>query len=302
MILYGANPIAWSNDDDRTLGGDIPLETCLQEAGEIGFDGIEMGHKFPTEPAALQAVMAPSGLRLVSGWYSLNLLTRSVADEKTAIQPHLDLLNAMGCHVCIVCETSNTIHGNPHVPLSDSPVLPEDQWAPFGAGVEAVAEHCQANGLTLVYHPHAGTIVERPEEVDAFMANVGPATRLAFDTGHCLLAGGDPEAVAGRYMDRIAHIHTKNIRPAVRDAIAVEGLSFLDAVRRGVFTVPGDEDGCVAFEPVLRTAAAHAYQGWLVIEAEQDPEVRVPYKYQTMGLAALKDMARSVGLDTEARA
>jgi len=122
MILYGTNPIAWSNDDDQTLGAEISLKTCLSEAGKIGFDGIEKGHKMPTEPVALQDALAPHGLKFISGWHSLNLLTHSVADEKIAIQPHLDLLKAMGCRVCIVCETSNAIHGNDDAALNDSPV------------------------------------------------------------------------------------------------------------------------------------------------------------------------------------
>ncbi len=142
MILYGTNPIAWSNDDDQTLGAEISLETCLSEAGEIGFDGIEKGHKMPTEPAALKAKLDPNGLKFVSGWHSLNLLTHSVEDEKKAIQPHLDLLKAMGCKVCIVCETSNAIHGNDNAALSESPVLPADKWAKFGADVEAIAAYC----------------------------------------------------------------------------------------------------------------------------------------------------------------
>jgi len=136
MILYGTNPIAWSNDDDQRLGADISLEQCLREAGKIGFDGIEKGHKMPTEPGALKAALAPHGLQFISGWHSLNLLTRSVAQEKQAIQPHLDLLKAMGCKVCIVCETSNAIHGRDDIPLADSPVLAQGQWPRFGAAVE----------------------------------------------------------------------------------------------------------------------------------------------------------------------
>ncbi|MEQ5778131.1 myo-inosose-2 dehydratase [Thalassospira sp. NFXS8] len=297
MILYGTNPIAWSNDDDQTLGADISLETCLSQAGEIGFDGIEKGHKMPTEPAALKAALEPNGLKFVSGWHSLNLLTHSVEDEKKAIQPHLDLLKAMGCKVCIVCETSNAIHGNDAASLADSPVLPADQWAKFGADVEAIAQHCADQGITLVYHHHMGTIVESGDEIDAFMAHTGPATHLLLDTGHALFGGANPEEVARKYMDRVGHIHCKNVRPVIRQQVEGEKLSFLEGVRRGVFTVPGDGDGEVAFEPVLKIAAEHGYSGWLVIEAEQDPAVRNPLEYQTLGLKSLRAMAKETGLD-----
>ncbi|MCH2276652.1 myo-inosose-2 dehydratase [Thalassospira sp.] len=297
MILYGTNPIAWSNDDDQTLGAEISLETCLSEAGEIGFDGIEKGHKMPTEPAALKAKLDLNGLKFVSGWHSLNLLTHSVEDEKKAIQPHLDLLKAMGCKVCIVCETSNAIHGNDNAALSDSPVLPADKWAKFGADVEAIAAYCAEQGVTLVYHHHMGTIVETADEIHQFMAHTGPKTHLLLDTGHAWFGGANPEELASRYMGRVAHIHCKNVRPKIAEQVRNQHLSFLEGVRRGVFTVPGDEEGIVDFEPVLKIAAEHDYSGWLVIEAEQDPVVRNPFKYQSMGLKALRAMAQKTGLD-----
>jgi inosose dehydratase len=297
MILYGTNPIAWSNDDDQTLGAQISLETCLNEAAAIGFDGIEKGHKFPTEPVMLNAVLAARGLKFVSGWHSLNLLAHSVAAEKQAIQPHLDLLKAMGCTVCIVCETSNAIHGNDRKAVNDRPKLPQKDWTSFGRDVEAIAQHTAAQGLHLVYHHHMGTIVETEAEIDALMAATGPATKLLLDTGHIQFGGGDPLAVARRHINRVRHIHAKNVRPAVMRQVREDRLSFLEGVRRGVFTVPGDPEGGVDFQPVLAVAARHSYSGWLVIEAEQDAAVRNPFRYQSMGLRALKAMARSCGLD-----
>jgi inosose dehydratase len=301
MIRYGTNPIAWSNDDDQSLGAEISLETCLREAGEIGFDGIEKGHKFPNDAEQLQPLLERYGLSLVSGWHSLNLLTRSVEEEKKAIQPHLDLLIAMGCKVCIVCETSNAIHGNDNRALNDSPVLPDGQWQSFGAAVEAIADYCSKQGLTLVYHHHMGTIVEKEAEIDRFVAVTGPQTKLLLDTGHAWLAGCDPLRLAEKHMGRTGHIHAKNVRADICRIVQKESLSFLEGVRQGVFTVPGDKDGAVDFEPVLKTAAEHKYSGWLVIEAEQDPSIRNPHYYQSMGLQALKVMAKSAGLDKTGR-
>ncbi len=297
MILYGTNPIAWSNDDDRRLGADIPLERCLSDAAQIGFDGIEKGHKMPSEAGALAAALRPHGLRFVSGWWSLALLTRSVADEIAAMTPHLDLLSAMGCNVVIVCETSNAIHGDDARPLAERPVLDDARWPAFGAAVEAIAAHCASRGLTLVYHHHMGTIVQTDAEIDRLMALTGPHTHLLLDTGHCTFAGGDPASLARRHMARVRHIHAKNVRPAVAAQVSAERLSFLEGVRRGVFTVPGDPEGGVDFMPVLAEAARHGYAGWVVIEAEQDPEVRDPVRYQSMGLDALRRMARDAGLD-----
>jgi inosose dehydratase len=297
MILYGTNPIAWSNDDDQTLGADIPLETCLREAAQIGFDGIENGHKFPTDPAELKAALEPNGLRFVSAWHSLNLLAHSAAEEERAIQPHLDRLKAMGCSVCIVCETSNAIHGNNAVPLANRPVLPASDWADFGHALDEVAQVCVAQGIALVYHHHMGTIVQTEDEIDRLMAVTGPDTYLLLDAGHCWFGGGDPERVARKHMDRVRHIHAKNVRPEIRSQVERERLSFLEGVRRGVFTVPGDPEGGIDFVPMLKVAAEHGYDGWLVIEAEQDPAARNPFEYQSLGLKALKEMARAAGLD-----
>ena len=297
MILYGTNPIAWSNDDDRTLGAHITLEQCLDEAARIGFDGIEKGHKFPATVEGLKAVLDPRGLRFVSGWHSTNLLVNSLDGEKAAMQPFLDVLKGMGSRVIIVCETSNAVHGNDAVALKDRPRLADDRWAAFGAGVEALAQFAAAQGITLVYHHHMGTIVETEDEIDRLMAVTGPATHLLLDTGHCRFGGGDPARLARRHMARVGHIHAKNVRPAIMAEVRDQGLSFLQGVRRGVFTVPGDSEGGVDFAPVLKTAAEHGYSGWLVIEAEQDAALRNPFRYQSLGLKSLKAMARAAGLD-----
>ncbi|WP_028034062.1 myo-inosose-2 dehydratase [Chelativorans sp. J32] len=297
MVRYGTNPIAWSNDDDQTIGAHIPLEQCLREAAEIGFQGIEKGHKMPSDGQALKEVLAAHGLVFISGWHSLNLLVNHIEAEKRAIQPHLDMLKANGCEVCIVCETSNAIHGNDAIPLRNKPVLEEHRWPAFCMGVEAIAQYCAAQGIDLVYHHHMGTIVQTRNEIDRLMAGTGPATKLLLDTGHAWFGGSDPVELARAYMHRVRHIHAKNVRPMVRKEVEGLGLSFLEGVRRGVFTVPGDPEGALAFEPVLEVAAKHGYDGWLVIEAEQDPLKADPVTYQSMGLKALQKAARMAGLD-----
>lgn len=298
MIRYATNPIAWSNDDDQTLGAHITLEQCLSETAQIGFEGIEKGHKMPNDGEALRKLLAAHGLVFVSGWYSTNLLVRDVEAEKKAMQPHLDMLKANGCQVCITCETSNAIHGNDRTALAAKPVLGSDRWKAFGEAIEKLAEFTAGQGIDIVYHHHMGTIVEKREEIGRFMEVTGPATKLLLDTGHALFGGSDPAELARSYMPRIRHIHCKNVRPEVRMQVWDQGLSFLEGVRRGVFTVPGDREGEVNFEPALKIAAEHGYEGWLVIEAEQDPMVRNPFHYQSMGLTALKAMARDAGLDT----
>jgi len=297
MILYGTNPIAWANDDDQSLGANIPTGQILTEAAAIGFDGIENGHRWPDDPEALKQLLGSHGLKFISGWYSLNLLAQSVEDEKRAIQPHLDKLKHNGCKVCIACETSNTIQAA-DVDISTSPVLTGDEMKAFGTKMEELAAFCADQGIELVYHHHMGTVVETPEEIDAFMAATGPATRLLFDAGHCYFGsnGQDPAQVLAKYADRVRHFHAKNVRPAVMKEIRENRRSFMDGVRAGVFTVPGDEEGGIDFAPLLRILKDTGYQGWIVIEAEQDPDVRNPFQYQSLGLKTLKQLATELDL------
>ena len=296
MIRFGTNPIAWANDDDQTIGADIATTRILDEAGrQIGFDGIENGHRWPDEPEALRALLAEYGLTFVSGWYSTNLLVQSVADEIVACQHHLSKLKHNGCRVMIVCETSNAIHGAAK-PVNDRPRLTAAEMATFCAKLEDFAAYLASEGVTLVYHHHMGTIIESPDDIDALMAGTGPHTHLLFDAGHCAFGGGDPVDVLGRHVARVRHFHAKNIRPAVTAKVRAEGMSFLQGVVEGAFTVPGDQEGGIDFEPLLALLSKTGYDGWIVIEAEQDPKVRNPLLYQTLGLATLKRLSRAVGL------
>lgn len=296
MIRFGTNPIAWANDDDQSIGADIPTTRILDEAGrQIGFDGIENGHRWPEDPEQLRARLAEYGLVFISGWYSTNLLVQSVEAEIKAVQHHLAKLKHNLCKVCIVCETSNAIHGLDR-PLSERPRLTAAEMTAFGAKLEAFAAYLASQGVTLVYHHHIGTIVESPEDIDAFMAATGPATHLLFDAGHCTFGGGDPVAMLTRHVARVRHFHAKNVRPSITAKVRAEGWSFLQGVLGGAFTVPGDQDGGVDFAGLLQVLAGAKYDGWIVIEAEQDPILRNPLLYQTLGLATLKRLGKEAGL------
>ncbi|MFK0331925.1 myo-inosose-2 dehydratase [Rhizobium sp. NPDC090275] len=300
MILYGTNPIAWSNDDDQTIGAHLSLEDCLSDCRKIGFDGIEKGHKMPNEGKALKARLGEFGLRFVGGWHSTNLLVNDIATEIAALRAFIDMTKAAGGDHINACECSNTVHGSDGTPVNNRPIMTDDQWKRFSEGYEALSKYAAEQGVKMGYHHHMGTIIESAADIDRFMAMAGPHTRLLLDTGHCTFGGANPEDVAKKYMDRVTHIHAKNIRPEIMKQVRAENLSFLEGVRRGVFTVPGDPEGCVDFAPILKVAAAHRYAGWLVIEAEQDSALREPFHYQNMGLKALKSIALDAGLDKAA--
>ncbi len=291
-IRIGANPIGWSNDDLRSLGGETPLETCLAEAKLAGFAGMELGHKFPREPIALKAVLDRHGLDLVSGWYSMALLERDAEAEWVAMQDHKNLLEALGARVLIVAETSNAIHGDIAVPLSRSPRLSEVQWPVFCDRLSTLAGRLAGEDMQLVYHHHMGTVIQTGDDVDRMMQMTRSAVHLLLDTGHLTFAGADPAAVARKHRQRISHVHTKDVRADVLANVRRSDLSFLDAVVAGVYTVPGD--GMVDYPAVF--AGLGGYDGWVVVEAEQDPAKANPLTYAKLGYDNLVRYLRAAKL------
>lgn len=293
-IRFGVSPIAWINDDMPELGGDTPLETVLADARDIGFSGVELGGKFPKDASALRRLLSPYGLALVGGWYSASLLTRSAEAEIEALQPHLALLKAMGSEVFILAETSNAIHGERGLPLAETPRLAPDDWAGFGARLTEVADYLQGEGLRLAYHHHLGTVVERPSDLSAFLRATGESVGLTLDTGHAALGGLDPIAVLRQHSRRIAHVHCKDVRREVFAEVRRTGMSFLEGVLAGMFTVPGDGD--LDYGAVMSALADIAYQGWVIVEAEQDPAKADPRAYGQVGLDTLRREAADAGL------
>jgi inosose dehydratase len=291
-IRIGANPICWANDDMPELGGDTTLETILSEAKQIGFEGLELGKKFPRTPEALTAALAPYGLACISGWYSAKLLTRDAEAEFMAMTKHLTLLKSQGSKVMVVCETSNTIQGEIDTPLSRRPRLEGDDWALFGSRMTALGDRLVEEGMRIVYHHHMGSVVQSEDDIHAFMAHTGPSVDLLLDTGHAVWGGSDPAALAARYRDRITHVHTKDIRAPVRAQSEAEDWSFLKSVLNGVYTVPGD--GFIDFVSIFRNLPG--YDGWVVLEAEQDPAKANPFIYASRGYANLTSYLQQAGL------
>lgn len=275
------NPLTWTNDDMPELGAETPLETCLAEARLAGFEGVELGNKFPRTAQALRPVLARHGLALASGWYGSRLLERDVEAEMAAAEPHVALLAAMGCTAMVHAEVTGAVHGDRATPVSRRPVLDDAGWALLAARLTGMGRSLAARGLRLAYHYHMGTVVETEAEVDRLMAMTGPEVGLLLDTGHLAFAGGDPAALARRHAGRIVHVHCKDVRAEVLAEARRRDLSFLDAVLAGVFAVPGD--GSIDFRAVFAALAAAGYGGWLVVEAEQDPAKAHPLTHARMG-------------------
>ncbi|GGD69943.1 myo-inosose-2 dehydratase [Lacimicrobium alkaliphilum] len=296
-IKIGINPLTWTNDDLPSLGAETPLSTCLREGKQAGYAGFELGNKFPRESEALNAVLAEHELQLVSGWYSGKLLSQSVEQELADIEAHLQLLRQGGANVMVYCEVTDCIHGRQDIPVSRRPKLKPEQWSSFGQRLTQVADYCLSQGVQLAYHHHMGTVVQSESDVDLLMKHTGPALGLLLDSGHITYAGGNPVNLIKKYANRINHVHAKDIRKNILDDARNRQLSFLDAVLNGVFTVPGD--GCIDYTAIFNALKECEYQGWIVVEAEQDPSIAHPLTYATLGFKNLVNTARQTGLSIE---
>jgi len=292
-IRFGIAPIGWSNSDLPELGGDIPLQTCLAESRQAGFTGTESGVKFPMDADVLAPILREHGLQLVSGWFSGELMRRSVAEEKERMEEQLATFHTLGAPVLVYAETTGSVQARRDVPVADRPRLAQDDYPAYGAKLTELAEYMADRGVPMTYHHHMGTVIETEAEVDRLMANTGEAVGLLLDTGHLVFAGGDPIALARRHGQRINHVHCKDLRRPVLERVRTERMSFLDGVIEGVFTVPGD--GFIDYDAVARTLADIGYSGWAVVEAEQDPEKAPPLEYARKGYACLERSFRAAG-------
>lgn len=293
-VKIGINPISWSNDDLPSLGGETPLSVALTEGKQIGYQGFELGNKFPKTPEGLRELMAGYGLAVVSGWYSGRLASRSVEEEIAAVESHLELLAYNGCKVMVYGEVADAIQGERAVPLYKRPRFPDEAaFRAYGEKLTAFGRHLLKRGVRLAYHHHMGAYVESPEDIDRLVASTGEEVGLLFDSGHAYFGGGDPLAILKKHIGRVCHVHCKDVRPAIIKQARNRQWSFLDSVLNGVFTVPGD--GAIDFAAIIEVLREHGYRGWLVVEAEQDPAVAPSYAYASLGFNTLHQLVQRAG-------
>ena len=289
-VRIGINPLSWMNDDLPSLGGETVLETALSEGREIGYEGFELGNKFPKDGPALKARLDQFDLACVSGWYSGFLAEDTVAAEMARCRDHLRKLQYNAVKVLVYGECAATIQGSIDTPLTRRPhFASEELWKAYGRRLNEFGAHLQGTyGITLAYHHHMGAYVESPDDVDHLMALTdADKVGLLFDTGHAYFGGAtDPVALLGKHVARVVHVHCKDVRARVIAQARNDGWSFLTGVINGTFTVPGD--GVIDFDAVLSTLHRAGYQGWLVVEAEQDPAVAPSYRYAKKGYQTLR--------------
>ncbi|MGQ8919326.1 myo-inosose-2 dehydratase [Pseudomonas lundensis] len=294
-IRIGINPISWSNDDLPSLGGETPLSTALSEGKQIGYEGFELNGKFPKDAKGVGDVLRPYTLALVSGWYSGRLAQRSAAEEIDAIASHVQLLAQNGAKVLVYGEVADSIQGQ-RIPLIERPRFHSERaWQQYAEKLDELARFTLSQGIRLAYHHHMGAYVESPSDIDTLMRLTGPEVGLLFDAGHCYMGGGEPVQVLRKHIDRVCHVHFKDVRKPVVQLARNHLWSFPDCIINGTFTVPGDGD--IDFGELLDVLLAVDYHGWLVVEAEQDPAVAPSFAYAQKGYQTLRAL-----LDERARA
>jgi len=275
----GIAPIAWWNDDDAALSDDVSLEEALRQASVAGFTGMETGRRFPMNMEELGPILDKFGISICGGWFSGLLLDGDIEEEKDRIAEQHAFFKAAGAPCIVYGETARSVQGLRDTPLAQKPVIDEAEMAAYGRKVSDFADWCAREAMPISYHHHMGAVVEREPELDLFMKH--SSVPLLFDAGHMAFAGGDCLRVIENHHARITHVHTKDVRGAVMAAVDKTGESFLDAVIRGVFTVPGD--GSLDFEAMVTSLAGKGYEGWFVVEAEQDPVANPPLEMAKVG-------------------
>ncbi|MDO4275448.1 MAG: myo-inosose-2 dehydratase [Eubacteriales bacterium] len=292
-VRLGIAPIAWTNDDMPDLGKENTFEQCVSEMALAGFTGSEVGGKYPADTEILKKALDMRGIEICNQWFSSFLISRPFEETEREFVAALDFLKTMGAKVIGVSEQSYSIQGKMEQPVWEGKyVMDEDEWRLLAEGLNKLGKIAREKGMTLTFHHHMGTVVQTEEEIDKFMEMVDPdLVFLLFDSGHLSFAGIDPENVLKKYVDRVKHVHLKDIRKDMVEKSKNEGWSFLKGVREGVFTVPGDGD--VDFAPIFRILEEAGYEGWVVVEAEQDPARANPLEY---AIKARKYIAEKTGL------
>ena len=294
-IKLGVAPIAWSNDDMPELGGDTSLEQCLEEARKAGFTGIESGGKFPKNSKELLPKLEKEKLKLCSGWYGAKLLKNTPKEEFDLMRKQLNLFKDCKAPCMVFAEITDSVQGDPSIPLSKRPKLNEDTWKKFIFRINEISKMMIDEGMPLAYHHHMGTVIETENETTRLIESTNDNVKLLIDTGHMLFAKGNSVKLAKDFSERLIHVHCKDIRKKVLDNSLKNDSTFRQAFLDGAFTVPGD--GCIDYKPFLKVLKDNNYKGWLVVEAEQDPSKANPFEYAKIGYNYLSKTAKECGFD-----
>ena len=291
-VKLGIAPIAWTNDDMPDLGAENTFEQCISEMALAGFTGCEVGNKYPKDTTVLKKALDLRGMQICNAWFSTFLTTNPYEETEKEFIKHITFLKEMGAKVVGISEQGHSIQGTDKSIFDDKYIMNDEEWDALCTGVNKLGKVAKDMGITLTFHHHMGTVVQTAAEIDRLMENTDPEYfNLLFDSGHLAYCGEDYMYILKKYINRIKHVHLKDIRPDVVAEVKANGESFLQGVRKGTFTVPGD--GVIDFAPIFDVLAENDYEGYVLVEAEQDPAIANPFEY---ALKARKYIAEKAGL------
>ena len=266
----GTVPILWNNVDIAELRLGTDAEAILDDIARTGYDGTQLGLGFP-EGDALRGVLAARDLRLAEVYASIPATpdgptTGALGD----VRERLRLLVAGGGEVlCIAFDGSpdrDGFAGRAADPAT--PRLTDAGWAATIALLETIAAETRAAGARIAFHPHAGTYIETPDEVERLAAAIDADTLpFCLDVGHYLVGGGDPVAALRRFGERVTHVHLKDVDPVVLAGLRDGSVGGFGAgIRARLFTELGA--GALDLDGVLTALAERRYAGWLMVEQD----------------------------------
>ena len=289
-VKLGIAPIGWTNDDMPDLGAENTFQQCVSEMALAGFTGCEVGNKYPKDPVELKKALDLRGMQICNAWFSAFLTTKPYEEVEADFIKHITFLKEMGAKVVGISEQGHSIQGT-DLPIFEAKyVMNDEEWDRLCTGLNKLGRVAKDMGIALTFHHHMGTVVQTAAEIDRMMENTDPELfSLLFDSGHLAYCGEDYMAVLKKYAKRIKHVHLKDIRPEVIEKVKAEHLSFLQGVRLGTFTVPGD--GAIDFGPIFDVLAENDYEGYVLVEAEQDPAIANPLEYAIKARKYIREKA-----------
>jgi inosose dehydratase len=252
-------PISWGVCEVRGWGYQLSPARVLTEMQEVGLAATELGPDgfLPSAPDTMARVLADHHLQAVGG-FTPTLLHVPGHDPVPGVEQLLSTYAATGSTVLVLSADSG------QTGYDSRPELGETGWHTLVTNLDRIAAVAAEHHVKAVLHPHVGTMVENPDDVQRVLD--GSLISLCLDTGHLLIGGTDPAELTRQVPDRIAHTHIKDVDSGLAKQVQAGRLSYTDAVRAGMYRPVGQGD--VDFGAIVEHLAKRDYDGWYVLEQD----------------------------------